>query len=166
MADKMLTSAEAQEAFWKALKSSNTGLLGLEKVGAISQPMTAFQEEGSSSIWFFSRDDVELVAEVGAGAAARFEYGSKDKKVWASLTGRLSLAPRDQAMIDRHWNPILSAWYPEGKEDPHLVILRFDGADGRIWVSDSGLLKFAFEIVKANMTGEMPEAGGAADVKL
>lgn len=166
MSDKTLTAAEAQDAFWKALKSSNTGLLGLEQAGALSQPMTAFQDEGSTSIWFFSRDDVELVNEVASGADARFEYGSKDQKVWASLKGRLSVAPRDQAVIDRHWNPVLSAWYPDGKDDPHLVLLRFDGADGRIWVSDGGLLKFAFEIVKANMTGETPVSGGAVDVRL
>ena len=167
MADKELTAAEAQEAFWKAIKSSNTGLLGLEEQGALSQPMTAFQEEGSTSIWFFSRDDVELVQDLSAGGKdARFDYGSKDQKVWASLKGRLSVAPRNQEIIDRHWNPVLSAWYPDGKEDPHLVLLRFDGADGRIWVSDGGLLKFAFEIVKANVTGDTPEAGGAVDVRL
>jgi len=166
MPDNQLTAAEAQHAFWKALKGSNTGLLGLDKAGAISQPMTAFQHEDSTSIWFFSRDDVELVKDVGTGSAARFEYGSKDQKVWASLTGHLAVTPRDQAIIDKHWNPILSAWYPEGKDDPRLVLLRFDGADGRIWVSDGGLLKFAFEIVKANMTGDTPDSGGAVDVKL
>ncbi len=167
MADKELTAAEAQEAFWKAIKSSNTGLLGLDEAGVLSQPMTAFQDEGSTSIWFFSRDDVELVQDVGTvGNDARFDYGSKDQKVWASLKGRLSVAPRNQEVIDRHWNPVLSAWYPDGKDDPHLVLLRFDGADGRIWVSDGGLLKFAFEIVKANVTGDTPEAGGAVDVRL
>lgn len=167
MADKELTAAEAQEAFWKAIKSSNTGLLGLEEAGALAQPMTAFQEEGSTSIWFFSRDDVELVRDVGVGGAnGRFEYGSKDQKVWASLKGRLSIAPRDQTVIDRHWNPVLSAWYPDGKNDPHLVLLRFDSADGRIWVSDGGLLKFAFEIVKANVMGDTPDSGDAINVRL
>lgn len=166
MSDKELTAAEAQEAFWKALKSSNTGMLGLDRPGYLSQPMTAFQEEGSSSIWFFTRDDVELAKDVAGGADASFEYGSKDQKVWASLRGRLTVAPRDQAIIDRHWNPIVAAWYPEGKEDPHLALLRFDGADGRIWVSDGGLLKFAFEIVKANVTGETPDSGGAVNVSL
>lgn len=166
MSDKELTAAEAQKAFWKALESSNTGMLGLDAAGSLSQPMTAFKDEHSTTIWFFTRDDVALVSEVGSGVEARFEYGSKDQKVWASLMGRLSVAPRDQRIIDKHWNPVLAAWYPDGKEDPHLTLLRLDGSDGRIWVSDGGLLKFAFEIVKANMTGETPDSGGAADVSL
>ncbi|WP_312126185.1 pyridoxamine 5'-phosphate oxidase family protein [Brevundimonas sp.] len=167
MADNQITEQDAQDAFWKALKSSNTGLLGLDRAGEASQPMTAFQDEGSSSIWFFTRDDVELAQQVGsAGADARFDYGSKDQKVWASLKGRLSVAPRNQEIIDRHWNPVVAAWYPEGKEDPHLALLRFDGADGRIWVSDGGLLSFAFQIIKANMTGDTPDSGGAVDVRL
>lgn len=166
MSDKTATPAEAQAAFWKALKSSNTGMLGLDRPGYLGQPMTAFQEEGSNAIWFFTRDDVELARDTGEGADARFDYGSKDQKVWASLRGRLTVAPRDQAIIDRHWNPIVAAWYPDGKEDPHLALLRFDSADGRIWLSDGGLLKFAFEIAKANITGETPDSGSAVDVKL
>jgi general stress protein 26 len=61
---------------------------------------------------------------------------------------------------------VLAAWYPEGKDDPHLMILRFDGEDGRIWVSDGGLVKFAFEIAKANLTKTLPDAGGVTDVRL
>lgn len=167
MSDHQMTAAEAQDTFWKALKSSNTGMLGLETPDALSQPMTAFRDGESSAIWFFTRDDVDLARDVGhLGADARFEYGSKDQKVWASLRGRLSVAPRDQEIIDRHWNPVVAAWYPDGKEDPHLTLLRFDGADGRIWVSEGGLLKFAFEVVKANVTGDTPDAGGAVDVRL
>ena len=166
MSDNQLTPTEAQEAFWKALKSSHTGMLGLDRPGYLSQPMTAFQEEGDNAIWFFTRDDTDLAQDIGSGADASFEYGSKDQKIWASLRGRLSIAPRDQAIIDRHWNPIVAAWYPDGKDDPHLALLRFDSADGRIWVSDGGLLKFAFEIVKANMTGDTPDSGGAVDVRL
>ena len=32
--------------------------------------------------------------------------------------------------MDRYWNPVLSAWYPDGKDDPRLTLLRFDVDDG------------------------------------
>jgi general stress protein 26 len=95
-----------------------------------------------------------------------FHYGSKDQKVWACIHGELSIHGDDRAIIDRYWNPVLSAWFPEGKDDPHLTILRFDGDDGRVWVSDGGLFKFAFEIAKANISNTAPNVGGVADVNL
>lgn len=165
MSDAMVTPAEAEAEFWKALKASNTGMLGLDKPGANNQPMTAFRDEETAAIWFFTRTDVEMVRDVGEGQDAVFTYGSKDQQVWASLRGRLSVQ-RDIAVIERHWNPIVAAWYPEGMEDPHLTLLRFDGVEGRIWVSQTGALGFFYQVAKANLTKTTPDAGGVAEVRL
>lgn len=167
MTDKQLTPAEAEEAFWKSLKSSNTGMLGLDRPGYHSQPMTAFREAETGTIWFFTRDDTDLARDAAPpGQTAMFSYGSKDQKVWACIHGALSVHGHDRDVIERYWNPVLSAWYPDGKDDPRLTLLRFDGDDGRVWVSDGGLMKFAFEIARANLTGKEPDAGDVVDVNL
>ena len=168
MGDKTLTAAEAEKEFWDHLKKSNTGMLGLDQPGYHAQPMTAFREEETGTIWFFTRDDTDLArdAAVGGGQSAMFHYGSKDQNVWACIHGNLSVHGQDRAIIDRYWNPILAAWYPDGKDDPHLTILQFDADDGRIWVNEGGFFKFFYEIAKANVTKTLPDAGGAADVNL
>ena len=165
---KDLTPAKAEEAFWDSLKKSNTGLLGLDQPGYHAQPMTAFRDEETGTIWFFTRDDTDLArdAGVGSGQSAMFHYGSKDQNVWACVHGDLSVHGQDRAIIDRYWNPVLAAWYPEGKDDPHLTILRFEAGDARVWVNEGGFFKFAFEIAKANATKTLPDAGGVADVNL
>lgn len=167
MSDKTLTPHDAEQSFWDALKKSNTGMLGLDQPGYHAQPMTAFREEETGTIWFFTRDDTDLArdAAIGGGQSAMFHYGSKDQSVWACIHGELSVHGQDREIIDRYWNPVLAAWYPDGKEDRHLTILRFDADDGRVWVS-GGLIKFAFEITKANLTKTLPDAGGVADVNL
>lgn len=165
--NKDLTPAEAEAEFWNSLKHSNTGMLGLDRPGYHSQPMTAFREEETGTIWFFTRNDTDLARDVAApGQSAMFSYGSKDQKVWACIHGELSVQGRDPAIIDRYWNPVLAAWYPGGKDDPDLTLLRFDADDGRVWVSDGGVFKFAYEIAKANVTKTLPDAGGVADVNL
>jgi general stress protein 26 len=168
MADKTLTAADAEQAFWDHLKKSNTGMLGLDQPGYHAQPMTAFRDEETGTIWFFTRDDTDLAkdAAVGSGQSAMFHYGSKDQHVWACIAGELSVHGHDREVIDRYWNPVLAAWYPDGKDDPKLTILRFNAGDGRVWVSDGGLMKFAFEIAKANLTKTLPDSGGVADVNL
>ena len=165
---KDLTPAKAEEAFWDSLKKSNTGLLGLDQPGYHAQPMTAFRDEETGTIWFFTRDDTDLArdAGVGSGQSAMFHYGSKDQNVWACVHGELSTLGQDRAIIDRYWNPVLAAWYPEGKDDPHLTILRFEAGDARVWVNEGGFFKFAFEIAKANATKTLPDAGDVVDVNL
>ena len=168
MAEDILSPQEAEDAFWEHLKKSNTGMLGLDQPGYHAQPMTAFREEETGTIWFFTRDETDLARDVsvGGGQSAMFHYGSKDQHVWACISGQLSVQGQDREIIDRYWNPILAAWYPEGKDDPHLTVLRFDAEDARIWVQKGGLVRFAFEIAKANITRTTPDEGGVADVNL
>ena len=168
MSDRNLTVREAEEEFWNHLETSNTGMLGLDQPGYHAQPMTAFRDGETSTIWFFTRDDTDLAkdAAVGSGQSAMFHYGSKDQNVWACIQGELSVHGPDREIIDRHWNPVLAAWYPGGKDDPNLTILRFDAGDGRVWVNEGGFFKFFYEIAKANVTRTMPDAGDAVDVNL
>ena len=165
MADD-LTAAEAEKEFWKHLKSSNTGMLGLDQPGYHNQPMTGFREEETGTIWFFTRDDTDFARDVAVGGqTGMFTYQSKDQQVYACIHGDLSI-DQNRERIDRFWNPVLAAWYPEGKDDPHLTLIRFDGDDGRVWVSKKGPVGFMFEIAKANLTKTLPDAGGVADVNL
>jgi general stress protein 26 len=165
MADD-LTAAEAEKEFWKHLKSSNTGMLGLDQPGYHNQPMTGFREEETGTIWFFTRDDTDFARDVAVGGqTGMFTYQSKDQEVYACIHGDLSI-DQNRERIDKYWNPVLAAWYPDGKDDPHLTLIRFDGDDGRIWVSKKGLVGFAFEIARANLTKTLPDVGGVADVNL
>lgn len=168
MSDRNLTVREAEEEFWNHLEKSNTGMLGLDQPGYHAQPMTAFRDGETSTIWFFTRDDTDLAkdAAVGSGQSAMFHYGSKDQNVWACIHGDLSVHGPDRDVIDRYWNPVLAAWYPGGKDDPNLTILRFDAGDGRVWVNEGGVFKFFYEIAKANVTKTLPDAGEAVDVNL
>ena len=129
MADK-LTPAEAEKEFWNSLKESNTGMLGLDQAGYHHQPMTGFGEPETGTIWFFSRNDTDFARDVAVGGQqGMFCYQAKDGKVQACIHGDLSI-DQDRARIDKYWNPVVAAWYPEGKDDPHLTLIRLDAEDG------------------------------------
>lgn len=167
MGDSHPTAAEAEREFWDHLDRSSTGMLGLDQPGYHSQPMTALREPETGVLWFFTRDDTDLARDAAIpDQSAMFTYASKDQEVWACIHGTLSVAPRDPELIDRHWNSVIAAWYPQGKDDPHLTLLRFDADEGRIWLSKQGPVRFMYEVVKANVTKTTPDVGGVADVNL
>jgi len=159
-----LSEAEAVREFWDHLKGGSTVMLGVNVPDQHTQPMTAFTEPASEEIWFFTRDDTDMATEATNGAEARMVFASKDQEVYADVTGHM-VRTYDRARIDRYWNPMVAAWYPEGKDDPHLTMLRFVPHRGQVWVSKQGLLRLVFEVTRANITKTPPDVGGTAEVR-
>lgn len=137
----MANEAEIEAKFWKAIKSDMTLMLGLSGVrDDHCQPMTAQLDDAQPNgpIWFFTSKDVELVKALGQGHRAFAAFSSKGHDLFASLQGDLVL-DNDKATIDRLWNKFVAAWFPGGKEDPKLQLIRFDPEHAQIWLNENSV---------------------------
>ena len=138
----MTNEAEIAAKFWKALKSDMTVMLGLVDVEeGHSQPMTA-QLDGDREggpIWFFTAKDVDLVRAMGPRHRAVVHFASKGHELFASLHGEL-VVDDDRATLDRLWNRFVAAWFPGGKDDPKLCLLRLDPERAQIWLNEHSLV--------------------------
>jgi len=159
-----ISEADATKEFWDHVKTGSPAMLGVNAVDRHYQPMAAYGEEDSNQVWFFTRDDTELVNDVATNHDGRLILVSRDREVFADISGDLTI-DRDQARIDKYWNPMASAWFPEGKDDPHLTMLRFEPSEGQVWIVKKGLLRMAFQVARANATKTKPDMGGTADVR-
>ncbi|TAA21878.1 pyridoxamine 5'-phosphate oxidase family protein [Pseudoxanthomonas winnipegensis] len=132
---------ELEAAFWKALKSDRTVMLGLEGIeDGHTRPMTAMIEgDEGGPVWFFTSTDNAMVQQVGAGHRAIAAFAAKDHDLFASVRGTLVL-DTDRAVVERLWNPFIAAWYEGGKDDPKLALLRLDPDQAEIWKNGSSLL--------------------------
>lgn len=166
MADKTPDREKIEKKLWKHIEQHRFGMLGV--AGGPPRhmaPMTAFHDKDTHTLWFYGDRNTDLVKDIGEdGHAGMFCFMDKDHGVYACLGGDLSLS-HDEGRIDKHWSPMVSAWYPEGKDDPKLVLVRFDVVDAQVWVSDSGPVKFAYEIAKANLTKTQPDEGEKAHLR-
>lgn len=141
----MATPDELQRKFWKALGSDRTMMLGLDGVeDGHARPMTAQVEESSDGdahgpIWFFTSRDNGVVQKLDQNNRAIATFVSKGHDLFATVHGSLSTTT-DRAVIDRLWNPYAAAWYEDGKDDPKLVLLRFDAEQAEIWEDGSSLV--------------------------
>ena len=157
--------AAVEKRLWKELDDTRFGMLGLVGSHQHFQPMTAFCEPETSQVWFFTKDDTDLAKAVSGGAEAMLILQAKDQDFQACIGGVLSTA-RDTARIDKYWNPMVAAWFPDGKDDPSLTLLRLDAKDAELWISKGGAIRFAWEVAKANATGKEPDVGETAHVNL
>ena len=74
------------------------------------------------------------------------QFVSKGHDYFACLSGTVR-TDDNRAVIDKLWSPQVEAWFPGGKDDPNLALLRFDIDSAELWEADmslSGNLKMVF----------------------
>ena len=162
----MATPRELEEKLWSALKSDRTMMLGLDGVeDGHARPMTA-QLEGDKGgpIWFFTARDNALVQKLPMGDRAIATFASKDHDLFATLHGSIVI-DNDRAVIDRLWNRFIAAWYEEGKDDPKLVLLRFDAEKAEIWLDASSIVAGIKMLLGADPKKEYRDKTGEVDLR-
>ena len=105
----------------------------------------------------------DVLAE--AALAAIEQHGVGSGGTWVSLTG-LATVVNDPAKKKELWNSAVEAWFPQGPEDPSVVLLKVDGNSAEYWDSPGGRLATAFSFVKAKATGERIDGGENEKVDL
>ena len=165
MADDPKKDAQLEARFWAAIRKDMTVMLGLGSEIEY-RPMTAqlATDEDQGPFWFFASQDSDLVQHLsGMPRPASFHFVSKGHDIWSTVSGTLSL-DMDRAMIDRLWNPYVSAWYEKGKDDPNLALLRMDPSHAKIWKDGSSLVAYAMTLFGRDPTQAYKD--NIADVSL
>ncbi len=132
-------AAELKTKFWHAMQASSFVMLQLDADPDTSSPMTAqLDREADSAIWFFTSIHNRF-AEMGPATAA---FSSKGHDLFARFHGNL-VREASQERFDKQWSNFVAAWFPGGKEDPDLVMLRMDLGEATIWGGGTDLLTTA-----------------------
>jgi len=93
-------------------------------------------------------------------------FVSKGHDYFACFDGTAKI-DNDFALIDKLWNSHVEAWFPGGKDDPNLALLRFDIDSAELWETDmsvSGKLKMLFGgTIKGGEEGSHAVVGTTAE---
>ncbi|WP_339764992.1 pyridoxamine 5'-phosphate oxidase family protein [uncultured Hoeflea sp.] len=160
MTDLQKTRNEPIEQLFDMLDDTHAVMIGLDKPGHSMQPMAPQVDEDRRSIWFYSKRDSELGGAIAKSPAnrARICAISPDHDYHACISGTMS-EEADRTLVDNFWSSVVAAWFEGGKDDANLILLRFDPAEADIWASSGSVIRFAWEVAKANLTDEQPDVG-------
>ena len=126
---------QIREEFWHAFEDSPFIMLRLDGSSDHAEPMTAILDrEAHHEIWFYC----SRANRIAQGGKAMAQFSSKGHDVFACLAGTLS-EEQDRAVFDKHWNNAVEAWFPGGKSDPQVMMLRMDIDDAEVWSADMSL---------------------------
>ena len=156
---------DVERKLLKALGDDRIGMLGLVGGGSGHyQPMTAFWEEESRSLWFYTYKDTDLARAAADGEQAMFTFVDKGHNLWACIGGELHQHD-DPARIEKFWNPVVAAWYPDGKQDPRLTLLHLKPESAEVWLTEKGPVRFGLDILKSNLTKTTPNPGVHEEIR-
>jgi general stress protein 26 len=116
-------------------------------------------------LWFFVDDRSRKVHESANHAPVSLICQNDDKSTYLHLTGTATIV-RDLPKMRELYSPILLTWFPEGLDDPHLTLLKFEATGGSYWDSPGGMLQVAAAFATSVVTGTPGKGGEAGDLRL
>jgi general stress protein 26 len=123
-----------------------------------ARPMQTQEQEFDGTLWFFTPASSHKVIEVGHEHQVNLSYADPGDNRYISVSGTATLV-RDRAKIDELWTPVLKAWFPQGKDDPDVALLKVDVAKAEYWDSPSSTLVKLVGFTKAVLTGQQYRPG-------
>ena len=161
-----MTETNDTGKLWDMIKSIEIAMMVTEDGEHLrSRPMAVSQKEFDGTLWFFTRVDAHKVTEIEREHRVNLAYANPTRQNYVSVTGMANLV-RDRSEIDAHWTASLLTWFPKGKDDPEVALLKVTVQQAEYWDAPSSTMLHAYGYVKAAMTGKSPEPGGHGTVKL
>lgn len=121
-----------------------------------SRPMATQSAEFDGTLWFITSRSSPKIHELERDAHVNLGYQGKHAFVSVNGTARLV---DDKKKLDELWSVAYRAWFPDGKDDPDIVLLEVRVETAEYWESHSPAVVHAVGLAKAVITGK-PYDGG------
>lgn len=163
---KNLSNEEAIQKL-KNLAEGKMCLLCTKENGALwSRPMGATQVDDAGDIWFFSAKSSNKNRQIKTDPEVYLMFMEAGKQHYLSLTTEVTILD-DREKVDELWNGFMKAWFPGGKADPEISLLRASVTSGHYWDEKDGhLIGMLKAGVKALTGGKTDDGALEGTIKL
>jgi len=162
-----LTQQEAINKFKELVKHESLCLFTtrLTQVPLTTRPMHVQEVCDQGNFWFMSDRDSDKNYEIANDNRVQLFISNPGNYEFLSLYGSASIL-RDREKIDKYWNEAAKAWFPEGKDDPRITIIKVTPEQGFYWDTKDGKLVSMIKILASALTGKTMEEGVEGTISL
>lgn len=127
-----------------------------------SRPMAIAEVHPDGTLWLLTDRNSGKLEEIGADPHVNVSAQSSAK--FLSLSGTASPVD-DRKKVAELWKESWKVWFPGGKDDPSLVLIRIQGDMGEYW-DNSGTsgIKYLIEAGKAYLSGTRPDVANDSKI--
>jgi general stress protein 26 len=149
-------AAETDDKLRELLKDFDSAMLVTRTTAGElrSRPMAVADIEPGGVLWFVTERHSGKIEEIARDSHVNVAMQSERKFV--SISG--TAVPVDDARkVAELWNEAWRVWFPGGKDDPTLILIKVHGDAGEYWDNSGvGGIKYLIEAGKAYLSGEKP----------
>jgi len=155
-----VATAEQREHWLKLIRQFNTVMMvtHAEDDRLRARPMGIAQVEDGGRLWFITAMETAKTHEIEEDTRVQIVC-QDDYSLYLSVGGRAALVEDDRAKIHEVWKESYKVWFPEGKDDPNLILIAFYPEEVEYWDNEGwNKIEYAMETAKAYLTGTTPDA--------
>lgn len=97
-----------------------------------SRPMSTVQMDADGALWFFTGLSSPKVEEALHHRQVNLSYARIDKQDYLSISGTAEIV-RDKEKMQQLWTPWIKPWFPQGLDDPDLILLKIHLHAAEYW---------------------------------
>jgi general stress protein 26 len=144
---------EKREHFFAVLRNFSHAMLTTRSRdgGLHTRPMFVADVDKEGNIWLMSPGDSEKVDELAHDRHVNVSMQSSDQ--WVAIAGDAEML-RDKARIHALFKEPWKAYFPQGPDDPNVVLIKVNSVHGQYW-DNAGIakVKYMWQVAKAYVQG-------------
>lgn len=149
-----------RQKVWELIKDIKIALLVTSAdEGLRGRPMAAMNKDFDGTLWFASRKNAPKLDQISDDSQVLLAYSQPDDQNYVSVAGTARVT-RDTAKIKELWSEPMRVWFPDGPEDPDIVLISVTVNSAEFWDAPSSAWVYAMGYAKARLTGESPKDVG------
>lgn len=123
-----------------------------------TRPMVTQRKRFDGTLWFFTDRGSDKTHEIQAHQNVNLAYCDEDSQTYVSVSG-LGQIVDDRQMARELWTPAHKAWFPDGPDDPRLVLLAVHVQSAQYWKGPPSKVVQLLGFAKAVATGKRYRPG-------
>lgn len=130
-----------------------------------SRPMATQQVEFDGDLWFFSGRSSAKIRSIEKDQHVNVSFSHPEDHRYISISGRAEIVS-DRSKMPELWSPAYKAWFPEGLEDPDLILIKVQVDSAEYWDSPSNMIVRLVGFAKSIVGGGQYSMGDHHKVQL
>ncbi len=134
-------------------------LTSAEADGTLSScPMTTMQMDAQGNLWFFTGKNSQKITGLATDNRINLSYARIDKQDYLSVSGKGEVVT-DREKMKELWTAWVKPWFPQGLDDPNLVLLKVSVDVAEYWDAPGSEVKRLYGLAKGILTGKTDSFG-------
>jgi len=130
-----------------------------------TRPMSTLEVDEEGNLWFFSAKSSDKNDEIKDNDTVQLIYAKNSDAHFLTITGKATMV-QDQTKKDEMWNPIGKAYFPGGKDDPDLALIKVKPVAAHYWDTVYGKMVTWLKMATSAVTGNRADVGVEGKLKV